>query len=194
MPCAVSGCSACRSLRAAAVVLSVRSGIQHVTSEAIAAHAGVPAEVAREHYPTLDHCLTAAFQEGATHFREVTDRALDSEGSWQERLHTATTATVEALGADPELARYCVVEVWRSSLPLLRATRIAMRRRYVEMMAAQRRAGGDEDLPGVRMEMLVGAGHHVTGEELEHGDADSLHERLDRLIEVFERPMKSPIA
>jgi AcrR family transcriptional regulator len=181
-------------LKAAAVALVVRRGIQDATSEAIAIHAGIPAELALQHYPTLDHCLTAAFEEGTTHFREVADRALDREGTWQERLHAAAAATVEALDAQPELARFCVLEVWRCNLPMLRASRIAARRRYVEMMTAQRRAGGDEDVPEVRMELLVGAGHHLTGEEIERGDADSLHERLDGLIDVFERGMPSPTA
>ncbi len=190
--CAVAGCATCRSLRAAAVTLAVRRGIQDVTSEAIADHAGIPTELASRHYPTLDHILTAAYEEGTTHFREVADRAQDRDGTWQERLHAAAAATVEALHAQPELARFCVVEVWRCNLPMLRASRIAARRRYVEMMTAQRRAGGDEDLPGVRMELLVGAGHHLTGEEIEQGDVDSLQERLDGLIEVFERGMPSP--
>jgi AcrR family transcriptional regulator len=193
-PCAVPGCATCRSLRAAGVALAVRRGIQDVTSEAVADHAGVPTELASRHYPTLDLCLTAAFEEGTTHFREVTNRALDREGTWQERLHAAAAATVEALGAQAELARFCVIEVWRCNLPMLRASRIAARRRYVDMMTAQRRAGGDEDVPEVRMELMVGAGHHLTGEEIERGDADSLHERLDGLIEVFERGMTSPTA
>jgi AcrR family transcriptional regulator len=190
-PCAVAGCATCRSLRAAAVTLAVRRGIQTVTSEAIAVEAGIGPEQAATHYPTLDHCLSAAYDEATTHFREVAARALDREGSWQERLRAAAAATVEEFDARPELARYCVVEVWRSNLPMLRATRMAGRRRYVEMLAEHRRAGGDE-VPEVRMEMFVGAGHHVSGEELERGDADALRERLDQLIDVFEPAMPSP--
>jgi AcrR family transcriptional regulator len=191
-PCAVPGCATCRSLRAAAVALAVRLGIQTVTSEAIAVEAGIGPEQAAQHYPTLDHCLTAAYDESTTHFREVAARAMDGDGSWQERLHAAAAATVEAFDAQPDLARYCVVEVWRSNLPMLRASRIAGRRRYIEMLTGHRPSGDDEDLPEVRMEMFVGAGHHVSGQELEHGDASSLHERLDQLIELFEPAMPSP--
>jgi AcrR family transcriptional regulator len=191
-PCPVAACATCRSLRVAAVTLAVRRGIQDLTSDAIAARAGIPAELASRHYPTLDHVLTAAYEEGTTHFRDVADRAQDRDGTWQERLHAAAAATVEALHAQPELARFCVIEVWRCNLPMLRASRIAARRLYVEMMSAQRRAGGDEDLPEVQMELLVGAGHHLTGEEIERGDPDSLQQRLDGLIEVFERGMPSP--
>src|SRR5687768_10630182 len=121
-PCAVPGCATCRSLRAAAVALAVRRGIQDVTSEAVADLAGISTELASRHYRTLDHCLTAAFEEGTTHFREVANGALDREGTWQERLHAAAAATVEALDARPELARFCVIEVWRCNLPMLRAS------------------------------------------------------------------------
>jgi hypothetical protein len=69
---------------------------------------------------------------------------------------------------------------------MLRASRIAGRPRYIEMLTKHRRSGGDEDLPEVRTEMFVGAGHHVSGEELEQGDAESLRERLDQLIQVSE--------
>jgi AcrR family transcriptional regulator len=191
-PCALPGCETCRALRAAAVALAVRRGIQAVTSEAIAAEAGFGAEEAARHYPTLDHCLAAAYDESTTHFRDVASRALCEDGSWQDRLRAAAAATVEAFDARPDLARYCVVEAWRSNLPLLRASRLAGRRHYIEMLTDHRRFGGDEDLPEVRMEMFVGAGHHVSGEELEQGDTDSLQERLDGLIEVFEPAMPSP--
>jgi hypothetical protein len=60
------------------------------------------------------------------------------------------------------------------------------------MLTDHRSSEGDEVLPEVRMEMFVGAGHHVSGEELEQGDADSLRERLDGLIEVFEPAMPLP--
>jgi AcrR family transcriptional regulator len=190
--CAVPGCSTCRSLRAAAVALALRRGIQSVTSEGIAAEAGIEPEQAAKHYPTLDQCLSAAYDESTTHFREVASRAMDGEGSWQDRLHAAAEATVEAFDARPDLARYCVVEAWRCNLPMLRASRIAGRRRYIEMLTDHRRSEGAEDLPEVRMEMFVGAGHHVSGEELEQGDADSLRERLDGLIEVFEPGMARP--
>lgn len=193
-PCEVTGCVTCRKLRAAAVDLAARGGIQAATSEAIARLASVPAGRAAEHYPTLDSCLTAAYDDGTTHFRRVTARALGGSGSWQERLRAAADATVAAFAARPELARFCVLEAWRSDLPMLRACRLTVRRRDIEMMAAHRGPGAGDDLPELRLEMLVGAGHHAVSEELERdqGDPDSLRERLDQLIEVLEPAAASP--
>jgi AcrR family transcriptional regulator len=190
--CSVPRCDCCRSLRAAAVSVALRLGIQSATIERIAAEAAVDRDEAVTHYPTLDHCLAAAYDECTLHFREVASRAMDDEGSWQDRLHAAAAATVDAFDERPDLARYCVVEAWRCNLPLLRASRLAGRRRYIQMLTDHRRSGGDEHLPEVRMEMFVGSGHHVSSEELEQGDADSLRERLAGLIEVFEPAMASP--
>jgi AcrR family transcriptional regulator len=191
-PCVVPGCAICRSLRFAAVSLALRRGIQSVAIEGIAAEAGIAPDQAAGHYPTLDHCLAAAYDESTTHFRDVASRAMDDEGSWQDRLHAAAAATVAAFDERPDLARYCVVEAWRCNLPLLRASRLAGRRRYIQMLTDHRRSGGDGEPPEVRMELFVGAGHHVSGEELEQGDGYSLQERLDQLIELFEPAMASP--
>jgi AcrR family transcriptional regulator len=191
-PCAVPGCPTCRSLRRAAVALALRRGIQDVTTEEIAAEAGIQAQRASGHYPTLDHCLAAAYDEGAAYFHEVASDALARPGSWHDRMHAAAAATVDAFDARPDLARYCVVEAWRCNLPLLRASRIAARRRSLEMLTDHRRLAGAEELPEVRMEMFVGASHHVSGEELEQGDGDTLQERFEGLIEVFKPAMSSP--
>jgi len=190
--CVIPACATCGSLRAAAVSLALRRGIQSVTIAEIAGEAGIELDEATGHYPTLDHCLTAAYDECTTYFRVVASNAMDEDGSWQDRLRTAAAATVDAFHERPDLARFCVVEAWRSNLPLLRASRLAARRRYVEMLTEHRRLGGDADLPEVRMEMFVGAGHHLSSEELEQGDADSLLERLHGLIEGFEPAMPSP--
>jgi AcrR family transcriptional regulator len=185
VPCGTNECPECQKLRHAAVHLAARHGMHALTSEAIARHAGLSHEAAREHYPTLDACLTAAYEQATAHFREVAAAALGGEGSWQERLRAAAEATVEAFEERPDLARFCVVEAWRSNLPMLGACRLAGRRLYVEMMAAHR---GGQAGAGLRMEMFVGAGHHAVSEELEReaDSPDALRERLDQLIDVFE--------
>jgi AcrR family transcriptional regulator len=161
-----------------------------VTLEAIAIEAGIAPAQAIEHYPTLDHCLTAAFEEGTARFREAFDAALEREGSLQERMRAATAASVEELDLHPELGRFCVVEAWRCELPMLRASRLAVRRRYLETMTAL----GDHDSSDVRTEVMVAAGHHAASEELEQGRPEALRERLDGLIDLFEPAEPSPVA
>jgi AcrR family transcriptional regulator len=179
------GCATCRELRSAAISLVARRGIHAVTHRDVAAAAGVELDRAAEHYPTLDHCLAAALEEGSEHFRAATERALDQEGTWQERLRAATLAMVEEFDLHPELARFCVVEAPRSDLLRLRGARLAARRRYLRLMLSHF-DHADDAMSEVGMEVLVGAGHHVAREGLERGDGFAMLDAMDRLVGAFD--------
>ena len=181
-----SDCPTCRRLRKAAVQVAVRNGIADTTSEAIAELAQVPLERALEHYPAAGDCLAAAYDEGALRLRRVCARTLRGSGSWQERLHATVDATIEEFRDQPELARFCMVEVSRSENRVLWATRLAARERFVAILAEECGAV-DADLPKLRFEMLAGAAHHMVSEQLQgNGSTGSVRERLDQVIDLFE--------
>jgi AcrR family transcriptional regulator len=185
-----SDCSTCRRLRKAAVAVTLRRGMAAATSEAIAERAEVPLERAVEHYPTAEGCLAAAYDEGALLVRRICARVLRGSGSWQERLRAAADAASEEFKTRPELARFCMVEAWRSDLPMLCASRLASRERLVAILAEES-GPGDEDLPDLRFEILVGAAHHTVSEEIQaNGGARSVRERVDQVIDLFE-PVRS---
>ena len=160
-----SNCPTCRRLRKATAEFAVLHGVDGITSAAIAEFADVPPERAAEHYPTLEACLAATYDEGALRLRRACVPALRGSGSWQERLHAAADAGIEEFKTRPELARFCMMVAWRSDLPVLCASRVAARERLVAILAEEA-VPGDEDLPGLRFEILVGAAHHVVSEEL----------------------------
>ena len=181
-----SNCPTCRRLRKATAEFAVRHGVEGITSAAIAEFAEVPLERAAQHYPTLEACLAATYDEGALRLRRACVPALRGSGSWQERLHAAVDAGIEEFRTRPELAQFCMMVAWRSDLPVLSATRVAARERFVAILAEES-GGGDEDLPDLRFEILVGAAHHTVSEQLEaNGGAGSVRERLDQVIELFE--------
>jgi AcrR family transcriptional regulator len=181
-----SDCPICRRLRKAAVALAVRDGIAGATSEAIARLAEVPVGRAREHYPTAEDCLAAAYDEGALRLRRVSVRTLRGSGSWQERLRAMLDATMEEFRLQPELARFCMIEVPRSDHPVLCASRLAARERLVAILSEEHGAE-DADLPELRFEMLAGAAHHLVTEHLRgDGSGGSVRERLDQVIDLFE--------
>jgi hypothetical protein len=183
-----SDCQICRRLRKAAVELAVETGIDRTTDRAVAELAGVPFEQAVQHYPTVEDCLAAAYDEGALILRRVCARALRGEGSWQERLHSAVDMAIDAFSERPQLARYCFVDAWRSDLPMVSASRVADRERFVRILVEQHGPERD-DVPELRFEVLLGAAHHAVAEQLDgHGGEDSVRERLARLIDVFEQP------
>ena len=183
-----SNCPTCQRLRKATAEFAVLHGLDGITSAAIAELADVPPERVEEHYPTLEACLAATFDEGALRLRRACVPALRGSGSWQERLHAAVNAGVDEFTARPELARFCLMVAWRSDLPVLCASRVAARERFVAILAEER--GTDEDnvdLPPLRFEMLAGAAQHVVSEELGGlGRGEAVRERLDEVIELFE--------
>jgi AcrR family transcriptional regulator len=186
-----SDCPTCRRLRKAAVGLAVRHGMEAATTEAIAERAEVPLERAVQHYPTAEGCLAAAYDEGALLVRRICARTLRGNGPWQDRLRAAVDAVIGEFKSRQELARFCMVEAWRSDMPVLCATRLAARERFVAILAEE--AGVDDaDLPELRFEMMAGAAHHMVSEQIQDGGgARSVRERLDQVIDLFE-PVREP--
>jgi hypothetical protein len=161
------------------------------TSAAIAERAEVPLARALEHYPAAEDCLAAAYDEGALLIRRICVRTLPGRGTRHERLHATAAAMIEEFEARPELARFYTVEALRSDMPLLRASRLAARERLVAILAEESGLG-DEHLPDLRFEILVGAAHHTVSEEMQaNRGARSVRERLDGVIDLFE-PVPEP--
>ncbi len=179
-------CPTCRRLRKATAEFAVRHGAEGLTSAAIADFAGVPLERALEHYPTLDACLAATYDEGSLRLRRVCVPALRGSGSWRERLRAAVDAGIEEFETRPDLARFCMMVAWRSDLPVLCASRVAARDRLVAILSEES-GPGDEDLPDLRFEILVGAAHHSVSEAVQaNGGARAVRERLGQVIDLFE--------
>jgi AcrR family transcriptional regulator len=186
-----SNCPTCRRLRKATAEFAVRHGVEAITSAAIAESAEVPLERAAQHYPTLEACLAATYDEGALRLRRACRPALRGSGSWQERLRAAVDAGIEEFRTRPELARFCMMVAWRSDLPVLCAARVAARERFVAILAEESGVG-DEDLPDLRFEILVGAAHHMISEQIQaNGGARSVRAQLDQVIDLFE-PVQAP--
>jgi AcrR family transcriptional regulator len=183
-----SDCPTCRRLRKAAVKVAVRDGIEAASSAAIAELAEVPLERAVEHYPTAEDCLAAAYDEGALRLRRLSVPTLRGSGSWPERLRATVDAAIEEFRKRPALARFCMVEVSRSDHPVLCASRLAARERFVAILSEEC-GTEDADLPELRFEMLAGAAHHMLSEHLrgsDDADDGSVRERLDHVIDLFE--------
>jgi AcrR family transcriptional regulator len=173
--------------------VAVRSGITATTSEAIAELAQVPLDRAIEHYPTVEDCLAAAYDEGALRLRRVCVRTLRGSGTWPERLRVTVDAVIEEFRQRPELARYCMLEVSRSDNRVLRASRLAARERFVAILAEECGVE-DADLPELRFEMLAGAAHHmVLGQLQGNGSTGSVRERLDQVIDLFEPEQRTAV-
>lgn len=182
-------CDTCARMRSAAVDIAAGRGIGAATEEAIVRGARITREEARRHYPSADDCLADAYEEGFERLVEASLPALTGDGSWQERLLAAGNAAIVAFAEQPQLARFCVVEAWRVEMPALSERRMAVRERFVSILADHRRPNVEEEaLPELRFEIFAGATRYAIDEELQDPacSTHSLQARFSELVRVFE--------
>jgi AcrR family transcriptional regulator len=193
--CIEPGCPMCRELREAAIEVAMRDGIDAVTMTAIKDEAGTPHGTAKRHYRSAEECLVAAYDEAAGDFFDAFANAFTAADSWPDRLHEAADAVMSLVRARPRAARFCAVEATRSSSGALRQRELVMRQRYVAALTDQyARDGGDEELPALRFEVMVGAGRHAVGRGLESGrfSGADVDRQLHELIGMFEPVPATP--
>jgi AcrR family transcriptional regulator len=187
--CIEPGCPTCREMREAAIELAARDGIDAVTMTAIKDELGTQHATAKRHYSSAEECLVAAYEEAAGDFFDAFANAFTAARSWPERLHRSADAVMALVRSRPQAARFCVVEVTRSSSGALRQRDIVMRGRYVAVLTDQyEREIGDDELPALRFEVMIGAGRHAVGRGLETGRvaARDVDRELHELIGTFE--------
>jgi AcrR family transcriptional regulator len=181
--CLAFRCTACTGLRRAAVTLAAERGIETVTAETIADRAGMTLDGFGRHYRDAEECLVAAYEEGARQLERTFRDGLQVEAGWRERLQVAVERTMSAFARRPQLARFCLAEVPRTTIPGLRERHLQSRQRLVTVLTEER---GHEAVEASRLhlELVTGAAHHAVGAQMtgERCDLDSIRARIDDLI------------
>ena len=184
--CLAFRCTACAGLRRAAVSLAAEQGIETVSAEAIAERAGITLDGFGRHYLDAEECLVAAYEEGARQLERTFRDGLQVAGGWRERLHAATERTLSAFARRPQLARFCLAEVPRTTIPGLRERHLQSRQRFVSVLSEERghEAGEASQL---HLELVTGAAHHAVGAQMtgERCDLESIRVRIDDLISGY---------
>jgi AcrR family transcriptional regulator len=181
--CVAFRCTACAGLRRAAVTLAAERGIEQVTADEIAWRAGLAPVDFRRHYRDAEECLVSAYEEGARQLERTFRDGLQRPGRWRERLHAAVEGTLATFASRPQLARFCLAEVPRTTMPSLRERHLASRQRIVTVLSEER--GGEAGAASrVHLEVVAGAAHHTVSAQLgaERCDLDSIRTRIDNLI------------
>jgi AcrR family transcriptional regulator len=181
--CLAFRCTACAALRRAAVGLAAERGIENVTAEEIADRAGVSLDGLRRHYRSAEECLVAAYEEGARELERTFRDGLQVAGAWRERLQAAVERTLSAFTRRPQLARFCLAEVPRTTIPSLRERHLESRQRFVIVLSEERGHEAGEVSP-LHLELVTGAAHRAVGAQMtgERCDLDSIRARIDALI------------
>jgi AcrR family transcriptional regulator len=184
--CAALRCTACAGLRRAAVSLAAELGIEAVTAEAIAERAGLTPDGTRGHYRDAEECLVAAYEEGARQLERTFRDGLQVAGGWRERLHAAVDRTMSAFARRPQLARFCLAEVPRTTIPRLRERHLESRRRFVSVLSEERgREMGEASR--LHLELVTGAAYHAVSAQMTgpRCDLGSIRSRMDGVITAY---------
>ena len=181
--CVASRCTACAGLRRAAVALAAEGGIDTVSAEEIAGRAGMTLDGFERHYCDAEECFVAAYEDGARQLERTFRDGLQGPGGWQERLQAAVERTMSAFARRPQLARFCLAEVPRTTIPSLRQRHLESRQRIVTVLSEERGHGAGE-ASRLHLELVTGAAHHAVSAQMtgERCDLDSIRARIDDLI------------
>lgn len=167
-------CSACERLRAAALAIVDRDGIDAVTTERLADEAGVPVSEVLEHYSDPATCLYETYDEVADRIFDEFASAFAVRTGWRMALRSAARRVLERMASRHAEARFYFVEVLRGDHELL-SRHLAARARMVELFARElgRRVGVGQ-LPHVQVELLIGAGFHAVSAAVADGRTEEL--------------------
>jgi AcrR family transcriptional regulator len=181
--CVAFRCTACAGFRRAAVALAAEHGIETVTAEEIADRAGMTLHGFQRHYRDAEECLVAAYEEGARQLERTFRDGLQGAGGWRERLQGAVERTLSAFARRPQLARFCLAEVPRTTIPSLRERHLESRQRFVTALSDERGHEAGET-SRLHLELVTGAAHHAVSAQMtgERCDLDSIRARIDDLI------------
>jgi hypothetical protein len=181
---------ACLQLRSAVLAIVTADGIEALTSGRLAAEAGVSVEEAGEHYATASDALYDTYEELAQAVLEDFRSAFGVEQSWRPALQLGGRILLERMAARPAEARFLFIEAPRGDHELQRR-RIVARRRLVQLFAAELhgRTDGEDVVPQLQLELLIGAGFQAIAAAVESGDCTELPELEPELVSrahVFE--------
>jgi AcrR family transcriptional regulator len=186
--CVAFRCTACAGLRRAAVTLAAERGIDTVTAEEIAGRAGLTLDGFERHYGDAEECLVAAYDEGARQLERTFRDGLQGAGGWRDRLQAAVERTMSAFARRPQLARFCLGEVPRTTIPSLRERHLESRQRFVTVLSEERGRDAGE-ASQLHLELVTGAAHHAVSAQITGPRCDlaSIQARIDDLIADYVR-------
>jgi AcrR family transcriptional regulator len=144
------------------------TSLQEVLADADVSEADFLAE-----YADVDACLHAAYEQLTGRIEAVVRRGCGTEGEWPARVRGGLAALLDALAAEPKMAR-----VLTRTFPAIDATTQARYQAFVEsfgpLLAGGRELAGSDQLPSEVEALAVGAAEAIVFQEIESGRAAQL--------------------
>jgi AcrR family transcriptional regulator len=190
------GCPTCAELRGAALQIVGGEGIEAMTLERLSSEAGLSLDEVVPHYPSASACLYETYEEVSRGVLADFAATFAAEMGWRHALTAAARKLLERMAARPAEARLCFQEILRGDHELLRR-RDAARQRMVDLFVRElRRRLGDNEVPRIQLELLIGAGFQAIAAAVEEDRLSELPELLAELTSrayVFE-PVEPVVA
>jgi AcrR family transcriptional regulator len=131
-----------------------------------------------DNFADKEACYLEAFGFGIAHLEAVAIAAAEPERSWQGKLRAGLGAFLEALDADPVLARALIVEVHVAGPEALQSRSAAMKRVADFIDSARDASEGSEAPPPIAAEGIVAGMHAVVHAKLAAGEESGFRELL----------------
>lgn len=154
--------------------------------------AGVSRKTFYELFEDKEDCFLSTYDLIVRQLLEVTGSEFgsDPEASWSERIRHGLAAMLDLIVAQPDAARFCIVEVLAAG-PKALARRDAAIRQFTYFLDAGRSETSLE-LPGITSLAIAGGINELLYSELIHGAAAQLPTRLPDLVFWITSPFLGP--
>jgi AcrR family transcriptional regulator len=167
-------------------------GYKATTVADITKAASVSRRTFYEHFSSKEECFLAAHELIANHIVESMNGATEVFDEWPQQVKAALATMLRFLSAEPELARVYALE------PVAAGGEIAVRHNasrqsLIEILKAGRPVhAGDNPLPEVTEETLVGGIFSLIIREIIAGRTEELEQLLPDLVELTLTPYLGP--
>jgi AcrR family transcriptional regulator len=150
--------------------------------------AGVSRKTFYELFADREECFLAAYDHAVGRLYRGTDVAFESASAmpWAERIRIALGAFLGLMAAEPEMAKFCIVDVLAAG-PRALARRDAAIRQFTGFLDAGR-AESARELPGITALSLAGGINELLYSAIIHGASAQLPERLPEIIYWVTQP------
>jgi AcrR family transcriptional regulator len=168
--------------------LVAKRGYHGTTIERVVKRAGVSRATFYENFENREDCLLACVAEAESEVTERISEAVAEAPDWPGQVRAALVAFIDFVGANPALARTCLVESVSVGPMALERYEQALRGFAPLFRSGRKMLEGDGELPETLEDMIVGGVVWMVRQRLLRGEVEQLPELLPTMLEFALAP------
>jgi AcrR family transcriptional regulator len=158
----------------AAIRVAATKGYAATTIGDLTKEAGISRTTFYELFEDKEACFLAAYDNAVDALVRQVVAAYESERRWPQRARAGLSALLEALAAEPEMARLALVDIGAAGPAAQRRFRVAVQRLTPLFEEGRDFAPGGRGLPANTSRMAIGGVTGLISDELVAGRAEQL--------------------